>query len=183
MITAADIRRRINPSATQELNDIEPLIAAVVDDFEGRTHRLWNRRVGHVLTLRPRDYEQRSGLLRSALAPIEIMRAEDGPDASTLAAVDADDYEVEYDTGLVRRISGCWDAVVRFTVTGGYTPNSIPASMREALVQQILFVRERYKADRAAVSFVQGEGGGARFVDDAVHAMYRDCVAALALRV
>ena len=181
MLSLSDLRERLRLPPDQDAA-LGPIRDHVVGLFEAKTGAKWSFAEDHVETIFP-DFE-RLQLLRVERRPLLTLTKVEEMDLEVGAAFEEQDLSGYLVIGdrQIRKLSGFWRRAVRLTYDAGWTEQTCPAEVREALLLQARFQQDRHGDGLLAVSSQNFEGGGGVFLDAEVHPVFRRCCEARARR-
>jgi hypothetical protein len=168
----------IGPAAEKQI--IDSLIPAVEADWAARTERLWEEQEEYEHRFRLQEWHIRGGLIWSPLMPITAITFVEwgkGETEDDAEEVEAEDVDVDTVSGRLTRVAGEWLPNVVATITGGYTSETLPPDIREALTQQVIFQYQRFKPDKLHVEREShGKGVSVEYVSGAHHPLYTKAI-------
>lgn len=169
MITLKELRQHVKLEADLE-DDMPLVLQSIIDEFESLSGRLWAYRDGYV------DYQTVYPLnvkcLWAPLFPLTSIAIREWSDFEVEADVedtDPTEYQASLQTGRITRYKTSWfKQNVRMTLSGGYTPDTAPADVKLAIIQQVKFTIRRFDSQTIQLKTRSINRNVATFIDDAV---------------
>ena len=196
MIDLQDIRAKFAAEEKEERHDVEPLMEAVLAQWDTLTARVWGRVEGFEQKWRIRpNSRSTASVLWSKLYPIEAITISEwwsDEKESEASVVQADCYDVDFEVGRIQRLSrfaavhgGYWPPNVKATMTGGWTVEAARESadmayIRSALLHQVVYLHDRLDDQKISVnslSVQMGDGTGTtQFMRTVQHPIFSQAV-------
>ena len=172
MLTAQMLRQQmdVEPSKAAEL---EMLARSTVRLLERKTGRLWERREGLVHRVRLDSVADKRFWV--PLYPVETLSLADAD--GTL--VSANDFSVDPAVGAVERSDSLatWSTrLLTATITGGYTAETCPEDVIQAMIVQARFSRARSAGPALVTKSQAFDKGSTSYLDPELHPTFVDVV-------
>lgn len=165
MLKIEDLRKALELPPEKDL-DLEVLRDEVIALWESVTGRLWNGRDNHVeeFSLLKDD----DSIIWLNLWPItEVTKVEvRGITQSAFTELTDDQYVVGPENRL-RRLNAFWLYNVKVTYKGGYDESTCPSEIRNVLLLQARFMKERHSNERIFAKGSSMQGGSTQFYEEA----------------
>lgn len=165
MLKIEDLRRALQLPPDND-GELELIREEVVSLWESTTGRLWNIREDHVeeFSLLKND----DSIIWLNLWPIDAVSLVEVREItqSAYSELAADQYVIGPENRL-RRLNNFWTPNVKVTYDGGYDEDTCPPDVRNVLLLQARFMKERHSNERIFAKGSSMQGGSTQFYEEA----------------